>query len=443
MSSTTTAEKPARLASLDAYRGFIMLAMVSGGFGFAKILSKHPEVVSQFDGTGFGAAWAGLWRILAYQFDHVVWTGCGFWDLIQPSFMFMVGVAMPFSYARRVAEGESAVRRFGHVLLRAAVLVVLAVFLSSNWNKQTNFTFVNVLAQIGLGYPFVYLLVGRRPVVQLAAVVAILGGSWYFFYDYSIPPQEQQQIQTYLAEVKHPKNEPAEFTGIAAHWNKHTNAAAAVDREFLNRFPREDAEWNGRRYWVNDGGYQTLNFVPSMATMLLGLMAGSLLCGPLEPRRKLNRLLGAGVVCVLIAMAVDTTIWPVHIPGCDWSFCPVVKRIWTPSWALFSSGWTFWMLAGFYWVIDIKGYRRWSFALAVVGINSIAIYCMSQLISPWVGNSLKIHFATVDQALHTRFNYFLFDDAHLYGPLWQSIGKLCVLWLICLWMYRSKLFVKI
>lgn len=445
MPDASNAGKPARLMSLDAYRGFIMLAMVSGGFGFSKIfrtLRDNSELLSQTYGE-HGATWLKVWEHVAYQFDHVAWTGCGFWDLIQPAFMFMVGVAMPFSYSRRSAEGQSGLGQFVHVLWRSFVLVALGVFLSSNWNKQTNFTFVNVLSQIGLGYPFVYLLLGRKPIIQLAAIAAILGGYWYYFYQYTVPPAEYEQIHAYLDEVKHAKNEPQEFDGIAAHWNKHMNAAAAADRQFLNYFPSEKPEWNGKKFWVNDGGYQTLNFVPSMATILLGLMAGGLLRGAGDASRKLKQLFIAGGICFVLGMACDPNIWPVSIPGAAWNVCPVVKRIWTPSWALFSSGWTFWMLAAFYWVIDIQGMRKWAFPLVVVGMNSIAIYCMSQLLGPWVNSTLKIHFTTVDELLHTRLAYYLFDSAHLYGPIWQSLGKIGALWLACFWMYRQKIFVRI
>src|SRR5262249_7101263 len=105
-------EKPARLVSLDAYRGFVMLAMVSGGFAFAKVAESFPADTL----PGQGMHW------LAYEFDHVPWVGCAFWDLIQPSFMFMVGVAMPFSYASRRAQGHSGWRNAVHVLWRSAVL---------------------------------------------------------------------------------------------------------------------------------------------------------------------------------------------------------------------------------------------------------------------------------------------------------------------------------
>src|SRR5437870_2870601 len=144
-STPAAPDKPARLTSLDAYRGFIMLVMASAGFGL-------PEVAKHFKGDP-------VWQFLGYEFDHVAWTGCSFWDLIQPSFMFMVGVAMPFSYASRLARGQSKASVFAHAVYRSILLILLGIFLSSNWSKQTNFTFVNVLTQIGLGYCFLYLIV--------------------------------------------------------------------------------------------------------------------------------------------------------------------------------------------------------------------------------------------------------------------------------------------
>src|SRR3954471_16411177 len=161
MSPTLPLTPLPRLTSLDAYRGFIMLAMASGGPRLAALV-KQPEFAD-----------SRPWRALAEQLDHVTWAGCVFWDLIQPSFMFMVGVALPYSAAARRARGDSEGRLFGHVLLRSFVLVVLGVFLSSNGSKSTNYTFVNVLTQIGLGYPFLYLLANRGRVVQLAAAAVI------------------------------------------------------------------------------------------------------------------------------------------------------------------------------------------------------------------------------------------------------------------------------
>jgi predicted acyltransferase len=167
------ATRPSRLVGLDAYRGLVMLAMASSGFAFTKVARQFPD--------------SPTWRTLAYQFEHVPWRGCSFWDLIQPSFMFMVGVALPFSYASRRAQGQSQATLFGHALWRSLVLVALGVFLSSTSSKQTNYTFANVLCQIGLGYMVVFLLLGRSPRVQMATALTILAGYWLFFATYPVP----------------------------------------------------------------------------------------------------------------------------------------------------------------------------------------------------------------------------------------------------------------
>jgi predicted acyltransferase len=127
-------------------------------------------------------------------------------------------------------------------------------------------------------------------------------------------------------------------------------------------------------------------------------------------------------------MDLDSAIWP-WSPG-EWAVCPIVKRIWTPSFAIFSTGWTLWMLAAFYWVIDVKGWRRWSFPLVVVGMNSIAFYCMAQLLKPWISRTLATHFGP-----------HLFEGP--FAAAYEAAARLFVMWLICLWMYRQKIFVKI
>ena len=231
-----------------------MLTMASSGFAFPQVAKHFPE--------------SPLWQTLGHQFQHLPWGGCTFWDMIQPSFMFMVGVALPFSYASRRAQGQSWSQLFGHALLRSLVLIALAVFLSSTGSKttQTNFIFTNVLAQIGLGYMVVFLLVGRSPRVQLATALAILAGYWLLFAAYPLPSPGFDRKALGI-----PENVPA-LPGFFAHWDMNTNAAAAFDRWFLNLFPRPAND----PFRFNEGGYATLNFIPSIATMIFGLLAGEL-----------------------------------------------------------------------------------------------------------------------------------------------------------------------
>jgi predicted acyltransferase len=256
-------------------------------------------------------------------------------------------------------------------------------------------------------------------------------------------------------------SEKEQFSGTFAHWNKNANFASDFDLWFLNLFPQaprltsEDVAvfagappagslgavpWAGLyysaqperhdRFRFNEGGYATLNFIPSMATMLLGLMAGEWLRGRRNPKVKGLALLLAGAVCLGGGLALA------------WTVCPLVKRIWTPSWTVFSAGWTFLLLAAFYWVIDLWGYRRWAFPLVVVGMNSIVMYCMAQLMKPWVRQTLKTHLGqNVFRGGFGPSGQPLFEAA--YEPLVAAAAVLLVLWLICLWLYRQKIFVRI
>lgn len=400
-----------RLLSLDAYRGFVMLAMASNGLGFYAVYRGMVDATP-------GGSVDPVWQFLGLQFEHVPWVGCSFWDLIQPSFIFMVGVAMPYSHASRVAKGDSPPRLAWHVIYRSLVLIALGVFLTSAYATQPNFIFTNVLAQIGLGYAFVYLLIGRGLPLQFLALTTILVGYWLFFFLY---PEPGPDFNWKAVGVDVNKIEP--LTGIMAHWNKNANAASAFDQWFLNLFPTKTP------FVYNGGGYTTLNFIPSMATMLLGLMAGELLRQPRSWLEKLLRLIFGGLVCLTIGMVLGGTV------------CPLVKRIWTPSWALYSSGWTFLMLAGFYAVIDVLGWYRWAFPLTVVGMNSIAMYIMAQgFFRNWVRDQLKIYFGP-EMYKGKWFGQSWFDAQ--YQPIAEAIVPLFMLWLICWWMYRQRIFVRI
>lgn len=374
--------------SLDAFRGFTMLAMASSGLGIVAVAKTMPDSI-----------WAGI----APQLQHAEWIGCAAWDLIQPAFMFIVGVAMPFSFARRSAEGQSFGRQFRHALLRAAVLVLLGLMLYGQ--RERSYVFTNVLAQIGLGYAFVFLLIGRGWRAQVAAVAAILAGYWLAFALYPMPPLDfdYAKVGAKGAEV---------LPGFWAHWTKNTNLAADFDRWLLNLLPQ------AKRHEFSSGGYQTLNFVPEMANMILGLMAGEMLRRETASSRRLRWLVLAGAACLGLGWVAGLTI------------CPMVKRIWTPSFALWSAGWTLWLLAAFYAVIDVAGLRRWSFPLVVVGMNSIAIYLMAQIWPSWITTFLKAHIGPE-----------FFGGA--YGPIWERSGVLLALWLICFWLYRQKVFLRI
>lgn len=350
-------------------------------------------------------------RFLADTLDHREWVGCAPWDLIQPAFMFMVGVSLPFSLASRRARGQTFGRMFAHSVYRAIVLVALGIFLRSQSRPQTYFTFEDVLTQIGLGYVFLFLLAWARPRVQWIAAALILGGYWAAFALYPLPPAGFDPTT-----VGVPANWPHHLTGFAAHWDKNTNLAHAFDVWFLNLFPREAP------FAFNRGGYLTLNFVPSLATMIFGLLAGGLLRSARAGSAKVRVLVACGVAGIALGMAL-------HALG----VCPLVKRIWTPSWTVFSAGWVTLMLAALYYAIDLKGYRRWTFPFVVVGMNSIAMYVLVHVATEYLTGSFVIH------AGRAPFEVF----GSLFAPAFLGAATLLVFWLILFWMYRNRVFVRI
>jgi heparan-alpha-glucosaminide N-acetyltransferase len=394
---TSSKEPAVRIGSVDAYRGFVMFLMMAEVLSLDRMAAAFPD--------------SPIWKFLAKHQSHVEWAGCSLHDLIQPSFSFLVGVALPFSLANRRAKGQSTGRMIAHAVWRAFLLVALGIFLRSGSSARTNFTFEDTLTQIGLGYVFLFLLGFLQPKWSWIALAVILVGYWAAFALYPLPgPGFDYQAVGAAADWPH------NYTGFAAHWNKNTNPAMAFDRWFLNVFPRN------RPFAYNGGGYATLSFIPTLGTMILGLIAGRWLNEEPTTLRKLAWLLLAGGLCFSVGIALDRL-----------EICPSVKRIWTPAWVLFSGGWCFVMLAGFYAIIDGIGLAAWSFPLRVIGMNSIAAYCMAHLIDGWIVKSLRTHLGP--DAFKTL--------GTTYEPLVTGIAVLLVLWLILYWMYRRKIFLRI
>ncbi len=387
---------PVRNVAMDAYRGFVMLLMMAEVLQFSKIAASFP-------GNWF-------WGILGYNQSHVEWAGCSLHDLIQPSFSFLVGVALPYSIASRLSKGQTEGKMIAHALWRSFLLIALGIFLRSTHADQTNFTFEDTLTQIGLGYPFLFLLGFRSARVQWTALSVILFGYWLAWAVYPLPPTGFD-----YSTVGVPSDWHHNFTGFMAHWNKNYNLGNAFDQWFLNLFPR------AQHFAFNAGGYLTLSFIPTLGTMILGLVAGRWLKAD-APSIPFRKLVLAGVIGLAAGLLL-------HFTGIN----PVVKRIWTPAWTLFSGGACFLLLAAFSWVIDHKGQRKWAFPLLVIGMNSIAAYLIAHLFPEFIAHSFRTNLGDgVFQILGAGLQPLLFGGA-----------MLLTYWLILYWMYQRKLFLRI
>lgn len=297
-----------RLLSLDAFRGFTMLLLISHGLGI------HEAFKGQ-------SAWAN-------QFEHAEWAGCTLWDLIQPAFTFIVGVAMPLSLARRQAAWR-------HVLWRAAVLILLSNVLS-NWGATgpLKLQFINVLCQIAFSYLLCFLLLQFPFRAQVLGALALLLLHHALFYL---------------------------FPGPSGPFDPQANFAAQFDLRLL-----------GYNY---SGHYTTLNFLGNALTVLFGCWTGLLLQSDRTPAQRLRLLLASALAALVLALLLEPAI-------------PMVKRLWTGSFLFWSTGLVLLGFAAFYAVIEMRGWHRWTFPLVVVGANSIFIYAFSQVLRGWLSRGL-------------------------------------------------------
>jgi predicted acyltransferase len=399
---TTAAVNPKtpanRIASVDVYRGFVMLLMMGEVVSFESVARALP------DNT--------FWRILAFNQSHVPWTWLSLHDMIQPSFTFLVGVVLPYSVASRKKKGATFNSILGHTLFRSLILIFLGFFLRSLGADRTVFTFEDTLTQIGLGYTFLVMLGFCSRKVQLGALVSILVGYWLAFVLYPLPGAGFDYASAGVAP-----NWEHNLHGFAAHWNKNTNLAWAADRWFLNLFPR------AQPFLFNDGGYSTLSFIPTLGTMILGLLAGGVLKNNQTDKEKLKYFIIAGLSLIVFGILLQLT-----------NINPIVKRIWTPAWVIFSGGICFGFLALFYWLLDMKQYKKPFFFLTVIGVNSIAAYVISDGgLRRYISDNLHIHLGQhYDQ---------VFGMA--YTTLVSGALTLLLLWLILYWMHQRKIYIKI
>ena len=350
------------IESLDAFRGFTMILLVSGGFGL-HYLTTYPYI-------GF----------FARQLTHHPWHGMRFWDLIQPFFMFIVGVAMPFSFAKRWGRGETWNRTFLHVIRRSVILFSLGVILHCSYSNKLVWELWNVLTQLAFTY-FIAFLFMRKPVrTQVIISFVILLGNYLAYRFIPLP-------------------------GVTDPWMKDNNLGAFIDRIIMGK--------------INDGGgWVTINFIGSTAHTMWGVIAGIILKSYRSDMQKIKIIAICGITCVVLGLALD----PVT---------PIVKRICTSSFIIHSGGWCLLVLALFYWIIDVKGYRKWALFMVIFGMNPIFIYMFKELLGKWIYNFIAIFTMPILEHLGVSGNIIQTNIIHF------------VLWYLAFWLYKHRIFIKI
>jgi predicted acyltransferase len=360
-----------RIASIDALRGFDMF-WIAGGESIIHALYK---------------VWPGAaTRALDTQFEHVRWEGFHFYDLIFPLFVFVVGAVLPFSLTRRMQEGANRRQLYRHIIQRFLILFLFGLAYGGllDFNIH-NLRIPGVLQRIALCYlvaALVVMITGIRGQAIVAGSILIV----YWLIMKLVPV-------------------PGIGAGVIT---PEGNLAGYLDRLII------PLRFCCYTFGDNEGLLSTL---PAISTCLLGVLAGHWLrSGKYTPNRKVLGLAAAGVASLFVGW-----VWSSNFP--------IIKNIWSSSFVLWAGGWSLLLLALFYWIIDVRGYQRWSFFFKVIGMNAITIYLVDRFF---------------DFGIITKV--FLHGLLPVFGQLQPLVWECSVvftMWLFLYFLYRQKIFLRV
>jgi heparan-alpha-glucosaminide N-acetyltransferase len=442
-----------RLLSLDVFRGLVILLLIPdtiGGLSFYSMAERHSD--------------HPVWGLISAMFSHVRWSGMSFWDLIMPAFVFMAGVSMAYSYASRMAHGEAEVWVLAHAAIRAIALLVLdltlqipirsnvdyiwplavlmlglqlpqkliaanptwrtidARFADLCWcvlmlalvlaravlrfDEIPSFEMYGILSSLGLAYFIVYRLMPFSSRGLVVAALSILFLYWLAFVMYPRPAG-------WISPALHGITSPEEiYSGFMSHWSKGTHVAAAFDTWFLNLFPRRHP------YTPPVHGTHTLRCIPVAATLLFGVLVGRALRSG-KPREEIrDRLFLLALVGVTLALLLGQVAEP------------IVMRVWTSTWTIYSTGLILILFTGVYSLIDVHGRRRCTTVLVVAGSNSLLLYVLA------MGYRWPIL-----EAWRRAFGRSVFDG--YWQPVAESLALGVSLWILAFVLHRFRVFIRL
>lgn len=374
LQSLSPAKKTARLHSLDALRGFDMFWIMGGG-------SLIHALTAYFN-----------WPILHAindQLHHVEWDGFTFYDMIFPLFLFIAGVAMPFSLTKRLQRGEEKSKLTRHVIQRGLILVLLGI-VYNNGLFQTTFAemrFPSVLGRIGMAYMFAGLIViNTKMIGQALSFVGLLLAYWAMLKWIPVP---------------------GHGAGILT---MEGSLVGYVDSHLIP----------GRLYKGVHDPEGLLATIPAVATALLGALTGIFL----SPE---SRQLQPWMKAVCLALAGTALLWL----GKFWDpFFPINKNLWSSSFVIYVGGWSLIFLSVFYFIIDVMGFKKWAIFFTVIGLNPILIYMAPKFIDfTYTANAV--------------FKGFADSFAGSFTPVLMVTAALAIKWLLLYLLYRKKVFLRI
>jgi predicted acyltransferase len=358
-----------RLFSLDVFRGLIMFLLIAEAAGFHESFAKLTE----------GSAFYGL----ALQLQHHPWNGLRFWDLVQPFFMFIVGVAMPFSMKKRLASGNRKELN-KHIVQRCAKLLFFGVLLHCVYSHGLVWELWNVLVQLAFTIAIAYAIMKRSHRFQILFSVGLLILTEFLYRSYN---------------------------PTAPYAQGHEHFGAWVDLMVMGK--------------VNDGYWVFVNFIPTAAHTIWGVVCGQLLLSKRTGLENVRTFVIWGLAALILGYGMDLL-----------DVTPIIKRIATTSFTLASGGIAILVLALFYWAIDVMGYKkRWLHFFAVVGTNSIFIYLFSETFGHLLFREFELLWSTgLFHALEAYKDWILVVEALL---------TLFLLWAITYYLDKRKIYFKV
>ncbi len=444
--------KPAseRIVSVDALRGFDMFWIVGGRDVFLTLIALLGVVLP--------AAWLARvnqwlpdWETFKYEMDHASWEGFTAWDLIMPLFLFVVGVAMPLAFAKRMEQGQGKLSLYVRLIRRVVVLWVLGLIAQGNlldfdkWVPQVVqeggepgsvaqfhlHLFSNTLQSIAVGYLIASIVLLHLPkIAQVVVAVLLLAGFWALLAFVTVPGAGAPAVP--------PDPNVADAGAVPPGFQPKQNLASHVDEVVLGRFR------DGTTYtWVLSG----MGFA---ATVLLGVFAGQVLRSGEIGIVKTFWLIVLGVVCLALGLVWhgDFTVFgrDVTLPG-GWWTCPIVKHLWTSSMVLYAAGWCYLLLAAFYLVIDVLRLRWLACGCTAIGANAIFAYILTRDIGP--NESMIIPFRQIGDTLFGGLAKYLGTLGEAWRA-WPKVGEFIlplaafgVLWILLHYMRRKGTFLRV
>ncbi len=359
-----------RILSVDFFRGFTMFLLM----GESTELFSHIQAIQG----------SSIATFLGTQLSHHEWNGLHFWDLIQPFFMFIVGVAIPFAVANRKKKGDSDRKILLHALKRSGLLLFFGWALYCMEPGHIVFRLQNVLAQLSVTYLVAFLIMKKSPAFQISfslAILLIVDLAYRFF------PVEG---------FNHPW---VPYENLGAWTN---NKIEGVDKASI---------------WAS------INAFPTIAHTVWGVLFGRLLKSDKQAKDKIRIMIICGIAGLVIGFGLDL----LHIT-------PVIKKIATSSFVFASAGWAILALCFSYWLIDVKKkFLKGSRFFVIVGMNCIFIYLLFSVGGAEVIRRFFIPFA----------NSFFSWAGEITAAIIASLMTWAALWYISYWLFRNKLFIKI